>query len=131
MAGETNLDVLLKNMEPCLNKGDYVFCTLNHPGHSDLHDILFWLREKEAVTVVMRKELADKKGLSYSAVMAWITLTVDSSLEAVGFTAVFSSALAAENISCNVVAGYYHDHIFVPKDKGTQAIAVLKKLATK
>lgn len=131
MAGEINLDVLLKNMDPYLNDGDYVFCTLNHPGHSDLHDILFWFREKEAVTVVMTKELADKKGLSYSVVMAWITLTVHSSLEAVGLTAAFSSALAKERISCNVVAGYYHDHIFVPKEKATLAITILQQLAGK
>jgi uncharacterized protein len=62
-------------------------------------------------------------------VAAWITLTVHSALEAVGLTAAFSKALADVNISCNVVAGYYHDHIFVPQQDAEKAMAVLESLA--
>ncbi|WP_175108399.1 ACT domain-containing protein [Pararobbsia alpina] len=43
---------------------------------------------------------------------AWITLTVNSALEAVGLTAALATALGNSGISCNVVAGAYHDYIF-------------------
>jgi hypothetical protein len=55
-------------------------------------------------------------------------LTVHSSLEAVGLTAAVSKALTEANISCNVVAAYYHDHIFVPVKDAKQAMRVLEKL---
>jgi uncharacterized protein len=67
--------------------------------------------------------------LSYSFVAAWITLTVHSSLEAVGLTATFSKALAENNISCNVVAAYYHDHIFVDAKDAAKAMKILHILS--
>jgi hypothetical protein len=60
----------------------------------------------------------------------WITLTVNSDLQAVGLTAVFASALGKAGISCNVVAGAYHDHIFVPIERTSEAIKVLKNMET-
>jgi hypothetical protein len=68
-------------------------------------------------------------GLAYTQIFAWITLTVHSSLEAVGLTAAFSRALTEAGISCNVVAAYYHDHIFVPTRDAGQAMQVLKNLS--
>ncbi|WP_260563531.1 ACT domain-containing protein [Alteromonas sp. KS69] len=58
-----------------------------------------------------------------------MTCNVHSSLDAVGMTAVMSAALTQANISANVVAGYYHDHIFVPAGRADEAIAVLFELA--
>jgi hypothetical protein len=55
-------------------------------------------------------------------------LTVHSSLEAVGLTAAVSRALTDANISCNVVAAYYHDHIFVPVQDAKRAMETLVKL---
>ena len=73
--------------------------------------------------------LKDKLGLNYSFVASWITLTVHSSLEAVGLTAAFSKALAEKGISCNVVAAFYHDHLFVRQQDAAAAMETLKGLS--
>lgn len=130
MSGETNLETLIRNMEPVLNAGDFVFCTVDEYPRISNNDILFLFREMEAITVVVLKEYADAKGWKYNAVFSWISLTIHSSLEAVGLTAAFSAALAKQNISCNVVAAYYHDHIFVKKEDAKKAMDALKRLTT-
>jgi uncharacterized protein len=131
VAGETNLDILLKSMEPFLNEGDYVFCAIDNLESVNQNELVFYFREKEAITVVVKKEFADESRLAYSTVMAWITFTVHSSLDAVGLTAAFSTALAKENISCNVVAGFYHDHIFVVKRDVVKAMETLCRFQEK
>ena len=67
--------------------------------------------------------------MPYSFVGAWITLNVHSALEAVGLTAAVSRALTEAGISCNVVAAYYHDHLFVPAEQGERALKILQDLA--
>ena len=129
MAGETNLQTLLKNMTPSLDAGDYVYCVAADVSAIDPVKVIGLFREAEGVTVILRKEVADHLGLQYSYVAAWITLTVHSSLEATGLTAAFASALAKAGISCNVVAAYYHDHIFVAKSDGERALEVLWELS--
>jgi hypothetical protein len=88
-----------------------------------------FVREAEGYTVVLPRPEADRLGLAYPFVGAWITLTVHSDLAAVGLTAAFSTTLAGAGISCNVVAGYFHDHIFVDSPKAQQALEVLRRLA--
>jgi len=129
MAGETNLDNLLRNMTPLLNEGDYVYCTVTDIDTIDIKNVLGIFKEEEAVTVILKKEIADQLGLKYEYIAAWITLTIHSSLEATGLTAAFAAALAKEGISCNVVAAYYHDHIFVSKKDAERAMEALKQLA--
>lgn len=129
MAGETNLDNLLRNMTPLLNEGDYVYCTVTDIDTIDIKNVLGIFKEEEAVTVILKKEIADQLSLKYEYIAAWITLTIHSSLEATGLTAAFSAALAKEGISCNVVAAYYHDHIFVAKKDAERAMEALKQLA--
>jgi len=128
MQGETNLSKILKSMNPELNPGDYVFCTTKNPDIINPEYIISMIREKEGFTVVVEKNIADQLKLSYSFVAKWISLTVHSSLEAVGLTAAFANALAKENISCNVIAGYYHDHIFLRLEEAGRAMEILKKL---
>lgn len=125
MTGETNLSILLSSMAPTLNEGQYVFCTVADIFALDFSKIQLFFKEKEGITLILRKEDADAMSLSYPSVCAWISLTVHSSLEAVGLTAAFSNALAKENISCNVVAAYYHDHIFVPYGDAERAMRAL------
>ena len=129
MAGETNLNELLKTMRPTLNDGDYVFCAIPAAQAIDPSQIIGSFKEKEGLTVILDKNIADNLNLDYSYIAAWITLTVHSSLEAVGLTAAFSNALAKAGISCNVVAAYYHDHIFVAKQDAEKAIEVLGQLS--
>ncbi len=129
MTGETNLAVLLKTLKPQLQSGEYVFCTINNFSMIDVAQVLLFFREEEAITIIIKKELADVLQLHYSFIAVWITLTVHSSLQAVGLTAAFSNALASSNISCNVVAAYYHDHIFVDSKDADKAIAILNNLS--
>jgi hypothetical protein len=131
MAGETNLNTLLRNMTPLLNEGDYVYCTVTDIDTIDIKNVLGIFKEEEAVTVILKKEIADQLRLKYEYIAAWITLTIHSSLEATGLTAAFAAALAKEGISCNVVAAYYHDHIFVAKKDAERAMVALKDLASK
>jgi hypothetical protein len=78
----------------------------------------------------VHQEDADRLQLRYDFVAGWITLQVHSALAAVGLTAVVSTALADAGISCNVVAGYHHDHLLVPLERVDEALTVLHGLAT-
>jgi len=130
MSGETDLNILLKSMTPLLNEGDYVFCTIASLTNVDTNEIVASFKETEGITIILKKETADKLKLDYIYIAAWITLTVHSSLEATGLTAAFATALANEGISCNVVAAYYHDHIFVAKKDAKRAMAALGGLTS-
>jgi len=131
MSGEENLDTLIKHMTPELQEGSYVFSTLKQPKDLDLDEIVMIFKEEEGSTVIIKKDKADELGLDYDFVAAWITLKVHSSLEAVGLTSAFSKSLAEADISCNVVAGYYHDHIFVGQHQAEKALDVLKSLSSR
>jgi hypothetical protein len=129
MSGETDLTRLLRNMQPRRNEGEYVFCTVDSLSRAAGLRPLCIFQEDEAVTVILPRRQADKESLPYTTVCAWITLTVHSSLEAVGLTAAVSNALAEADISCNVVAAYYHDHMFIPIGDAKLGMDVLTALS--
>jgi uncharacterized protein len=131
MQGENNLATLLAAMSPQLQQGDYVFCVVDDLYKVHLQDVLAMFSEKEGYTLVLEKRIADAYALPYHFVAAFITLNIHSALNAVGLTAAFSAALAAEGISCNVIAAYYHDHIFVEKKDAEKAMQVLIRLTKK
>ncbi len=128
MSGTTDLRFLLQNASPRLNPGTFVFCTVGNLSDLDFEELVFTFKEKEGITVVISQEKADALQLRYEFLAAWITLDVVSSLEAVGLTAAFSTLLAENGITCNVVAGYYHDHLFVKQEDQQSAIELLQAL---
>ena len=130
MAAITDLDLLLKSMSPELIDGNYVFCTVDGAlaDYVQLNPISTF-REKEGLTLVLEEDVATKAQLDFDGVFSLITLSVHSSLEAVGLTAAFATKLGSYGISANVVAGYYHDHIFVQKHKADAAISALKEFS--
>ncbi|MGE1155857.1 ACT domain-containing protein [Pseudomonas kitaguniensis] len=129
MAGETTLATLLRSMRPQLNDGDYVFCTLPDACIPAGCEVIGSFREQEGLTLIVERQQAQQAGLSFDYIAAWITLNVHSALEAVGLTAAFASALANAGISCNVIAGFYHDHLFVGRADAERAMHVLRQLA--
>jgi uncharacterized protein len=130
MSGETDLAILLASMEPTVRPGEFVMVSCPTPDAGLATDALAMIVEDEGPTYVLRRADADAHGQAYDFVAGWITLTVHSSLAAVGLTAAFARALGDEQISCNVLAGYYHDHLLVPADRIEDALLALRKLAT-
>jgi uncharacterized protein len=129
MPAEKDLSKLLKTMKPQLHVGEFVFCALPDLSKIDINDVVLTFKEQEGVTIIVKKEVADHLALDYSFIASWITLTVHSSLEAVGLTAAFSKALTREGISCNVVAAYHHDHLFVDRKDAEKAMEILNRFS--
>ncbi len=123
-----NLSDLLCAMEPVKNAGVYVFASV--PLSVDVSSLepIATIREPEGLTVVVEEDHACRANLQVLFRAVWITLTVHSDLHAVGLTAAFSTALSQAGISCNVLAGAFHDHIFVPVESGETALATLHAL---
>jgi len=131
MAGEKSLEKLLKNISPELIDGEFVFCTFQGSRYGDHLDLdpIASISEPEGLTLVIPKAIADNRRIDYESVFKGIILRVHSSLDAVGLTTAFSQKLTGHGISANVIAGYYHDHIFVQSEYAEKAIDALKELA--
>lgn len=131
MAGEVDLDRLVATMSPQLRPFLYVFCTVANARYGDFTEAnpIATFQEAEGLTLVLEQVQADLLGLAYEGTFRCITLLVHSSLEAVGLTAVISATLTHHHISANVIAGYYHDHVFVPSDRAEEAMAALSRLS--
>jgi uncharacterized protein len=128
MSGERDLEILLRSADPEVRPGSFVFVVVHDEALLDQLDPEATIRESEGLTAVVRRERADALGVPYDYLAAWITLRVHSALDAVGLTAAVSSALARAGISCNVIAGYHHDHLLVPADRAADALEALSGL---
>ncbi|KAL4930989.1 ACT domain-containing protein [Aspergillus undulatus] len=133
--GESDLKILLSSLEPILHPDIFVFLTVPnttiHQASEDFHtlqpQLLF--QETEGTTFVVTRERADSHGFTnYVFPCRMITLSVHSSLEAVGLIAAISAKLKDAKVSANVVSGFYHDHIFVPDGREKVALQVLQDL---
>lgn len=123
------LSEVVASLDPILNKGIYVYCCQKDETFLPIDKIIGLFKEAEGNTLILSKKTADQYHLPYTYIAAWITLKVHSDLDLVGLTALFAEALAEQQISCNVIAGFHHDHIFVDYDQRDRALLTLKNLS--
>jgi hypothetical protein len=125
--GETDLQSLLKQMQPVLDDEQMVFCSLPaDEAEKYLTSCQGYYREQEGVSLIIDKRQADLDNLIYNSVFRRISLMVHSSLEAVGFLSRITEILAAQGISVNVVSGYFHDHLYINVKEAENAIMILE-----
>lgn len=131
MSGESDLSTLLATLAPVVSPQVYVF--LSRPlaayGVGGELDPIATFSEKEGLTLIVPQERADAAGQNYDGEYALISLSVHSDLQAVGLTAAISGALSERGISANIVAAFYHDHLFVPLSRVDDAVDALSQLA--
>lgn len=129
MTGELDLSILLRSLSAKLDDGVYVFVTVSEVDlpASLMPRMVF--KEAEGTTLILLQEEAEAAQLDYEFPCRMITLNVHSSLEAVGFIARVATELAKHNMGVNPVSGFYHDHLFVPDGRESEAMEVLAKLA--
>jgi uncharacterized protein len=126
--GERDLARLLQGMEPVLHPEPWGFALVDE-GAVLAEQEFALIREAEGLTLVAPQARLQARGCDASPPMARISLTIHSSLEAVGLTAAIAATLAARGISANVVAGYHHDHVFLPWNRRDEALKQLRALA--
>jgi len=132
MSGISDLPALLASLAPVVSPDVYVFLSRPFATYGDGAELdpVATFSESEGLTLVVRKERAVAAGERYRGEYGMISLGVHSDLEAVGLTAAVASALSKQGISANIVAAFYHDHLFVPFSRVSDAVTVLSQLAT-
>jgi uncharacterized protein len=124
MPGLTNLDDLLRHLDPVLHDEEFVFASVPEI----IGNPVCVFREREGLTLILRRAEAERLGVSFTFPCRMITLHVHSSLEAIGLLACVATALAARGISVNAVSAYHHDHLFVPAPRAAEALETLRGL---
>jgi hypothetical protein len=119
VAPVSDLAGMLAGMAPLLHPEPWRFVLTEGEAPADAFALI---REDEGITAIVQ-------GAGEGAAFARITLQVHSALDGVGLTAAVSGALAEAGIACNVVAGFHHDHLFVPWERREEALAILQRLA--
>jgi uncharacterized protein len=113
----SDLAGMLAGMAPLLDARRWHFALVDGDAPAEAFALI---REDEGTTAILPDESGD---------FARITLTVHSALNGVGLTAAVATALADAGIACNVVAGFHHDHLFVPWERRDEALDILQRLA--
>jgi hypothetical protein len=128
--GESDLRRLVAEMQPVLTDDEYVFCVADREALGSLGYLpVCTFREEEGLTAILPAVEAEHLGYSGSFPCRMITLTIHSSLEAVGLLALVTGRLAEAGISVNAVSAYYHDHLFVPQERAQEALSILRQLS--
>lgn len=125
--GEIDLDKLLKRMEPILHPEVYVFTTFKDGEVPTELDPIMMLKESEGITLIVTLYAAQNAEIPCEFQCRMITLNIHSALDAVGFMAKITSRLAELNMGVNPVAGFYHDHLFVPTNRAGDAMIALRE----
>lgn len=120
-------------MRPELDPREFVFATGSSDTLAELSRsgtaLVATFVESEGVSLILERTAALRAGLAYIYPCRLITLTVHSSLDAIGFVAAVTSALATAGISVNPVSAYHHDHLLVAADRANDALAVLERVS--
>ena len=123
--GQTDLEAMLAKLAVERRPGVFTYVAVEVPTPGLLAAAHAVITEGELTTIVLPVEAAERSGQPVAVRLAWLTLTVYSSLEAIGLTAAVSARLTERDISCNVLAGYHHDHLLVPVERVGDAIEAL------
>jgi hypothetical protein len=129
MTGESNLKSLLRDMQPLVVPGEYVFCSIQESRLEDLETPLLIFRESEGPTVIVPKSVAEQNHLNFESTWGLISLSIHSDLTAIGFLAAITNHLAKAGISVNVISAFYHDHLFVPYERVDEVVFLLSTLS--
>ncbi len=125
--GETDLTKLLAAIDVVRRPGSYVY-VVRGPGEPAPDEVVAMIDEAASISYVVSADSSAAGDGHFRA--AWLTLTVNSSLDGVGLCAAVATALVARDIPANVLAGFYHDHLLVPEELADQAIAAIHTLRT-
>jgi uncharacterized protein len=115
-------------LAPTQLPGVFVYCSLGPGQNVSAVDIVSSIQEPKGLSVIVRESVALENGWPILFRAAWIRFGATTDLSSLGLTAAVSTALAAAGISCNMVAGAYHDHVFVPLDRARDALALLQQI---
>jgi hypothetical protein len=127
--GETNLDQLLKAMKPILHPDIFVFTTFKEGDIPSYLDPIMMFKENEGTTLIITQGAAERAEVPFEFPCRMITLNIHSALCAVGFIAKITSRLAELDMGVNPVAGFYHDHLFIPAYRAEDAMMELCELS--
>jgi hypothetical protein len=129
MSGLTNLTEVFQTLQISCDEVQYGFASVkDKPQNLDSDEVLGTFKENEGLTIFATKAYFEANNIKYDGPYAKLTMEVHTALALVGFTAAFSKVLTEHGISANVVAGYFHDHVFVQYDLRQKAIDAINSL---
>lgn len=115
------------NLSPEKATSSFVFITSKDPLPKEINPKMTF-KEKEGHTYIIKKKEAQDYNFAFQQTWSLISLAYESDLEMTGLTAAISSALGGAKIPCNIVAAFYHDHIFVPEHLSEIAMSILQEI---
>jgi len=128
MSGSTDLKETLKSLKVTCDNVEYGFTSLEDTSKVSRDELLATFQEDGRLAIIAPVAYLQSQGVDYEGPFARLTIDLHTSLELVGLTAVIATKLAEHGVSANVVAAFYHDHVFVQHDLREKAIDLLISL---